>query len=59
MLPVTMSSVEKTEMVDKAMSVVVLCLEDKVLREVTKESAATSMWSKLESLYMTKSLAHR
>jgi len=58
-LPVTMSSVEKTEMVDKAMSVVVLCLEDKVLREVTKESAATSMWSKLESLYMTKSLAHR
>jgi len=31
----------------------------KVLREVAKEPTAASMWSKLESLYMTKSLAHR
>jgi len=53
-LPVTMSRAEKTEMVDKA-----LCLGDKVLREVAKEPTAASMWSKLESLYMTKSSAHR
>jgi hypothetical protein len=37
-LPVTMSWAEKTEMVDKARSVIVLCLGDKVLREVAKES---------------------
>jgi len=58
-LPVNMSRVEKTEMVDKAMSVIVLYLGDKVLREVAKKPTATSMWSKLESLYMTKSSAHR
>jgi len=58
-LPVTMSQAEKTEMVDKARSAIVLCLGDKVLRDVAKEPTAASMWSKLESLYMTKSLAHR
>ena len=34
--PVTMSQAEKTEMVDKVMSVIVLCLSDKVLRDVAK-----------------------
>jgi hypothetical protein len=58
-LPVTMSRAEKTEMVEKAKSAIVLCLGDKVLREVAKEPTATSMWSKFEYLYMTKSLAHR
>jgi len=46
-------------MVDKATSAIVLCLGDKVLREVAKEPTAASMWTKLESLYMTKSLPHR
>jgi len=58
-LPVTMSQAEKIEMMDKARSAIVLCLGDKVLRDVAKEPTATSMWSKLESLYMTKSLVHR
>jgi hypothetical protein len=58
-LPVTMSRAEKTEMVDKAMSTIVLCLGNKVLREVANEPTAASMWSKFEYLYMTKSLAHR
>jgi len=58
-LPVTMLGAEKTEMVDKARSAIVLCLRDKVLREVAKESTPTSMWSKFKYLYMTKSLAHR
>ena len=48
-----------TEMVDKARSAIVLCLGDKVLREVAKEPTRSSIWSKLESLYMTKSLPHR
>jgi len=46
-------------MVDKAWSAIVLCLGDKVLRDVANEPTVTSMWSKLESLYMTKSLSHR
>jgi len=58
-LPVTMSRAEKTEMVDKAKSAIVLCLGDKVFREVTKEPTVASMWSKFEYLYMTKSLARR
>ena len=58
-IPVTMTQVEKIEMVDKARSSIVLCLSDKVLRDVAKEPTATSILSKLESLYMTKSLAHR
>jgi len=32
---------------------------DKVLRDVAKEPTTASMWSKLESLCMTKSLVHR
>jgi len=58
-LPVTMSRAEKTEMVDKTRSAIVLCLGDKVLKEVTKEPTVASTWSKFEYLYMTKSLAHR
>ena len=54
-LSVTMTQAEKTEMVDKARSAIVLCLSDKVLRDVANEPTAALMWSKLESLYMTKS----
>jgi len=58
-LSVTMSQAEKTEMVAKEPTAASLCLRDKVLKEVAKEPTAASMWSKLESLYMTKSLAHQ
>jgi len=51
--PLTMSQAEKNEMVDKARSAIVLCLGDKVFRDVAKEPTAASMWSKLNSLYMT------
>jgi hypothetical protein len=50
---------EKTEMNDKAVSAIILCLGDKGLREVARETIVVSMWNKLDSLYMTKSLAHR
>jgi len=50
---------EKTEMNDKAVSAIILCLGDKVLREVARETIVVSMWNKLDSLYMTKSLAHK
>jgi len=50
---------EKRKMIDKAKSAIVLCLRDKVLRDVTGEATTSLMWAKLDSLYMTKSLAHR
>jgi len=58
-LPVTMSQAEKTEKVDKAKNAIVLCLGDKILRDVVNEPTEASAWSTLESLYMTKSLAHQ
>ena len=40
-LPVTLSQAEKTEMVDKARTAIVLCLGDKVLRDVVKETTTS------------------
>nr|GEW01469.1 retrovirus-related Pol polyprotein from transposon TNT 1-94 [Tanacetum cinerariifolium] len=42
-----------------ATSALILCLGDRVLREITKETTAMGIWKKLEPLYMTKSLANR
>ncbi|MCI36216.1 cytochrome P450, partial [Trifolium medium] len=43
----------------KALRAIIFCLGDKVLREVAKETSVVAMWTKLDSLYMTKSLAHK
>lgn len=51
--------VKKQEMMDRAHSLLILNLTDKVLQEVSKERTASGVWLKLESLYMTKSLANR
>ena len=53
----SMSQENKTEMVDKTMSVTALCLGDKVL-DVLRETTATTMCSRYDSMYMTKSFAH-
>jgi len=58
-MPAHLTPAEKTEMNDKAVSAIIMCLGDKVLREVARETNVVSMWNKLDSLYMTKSLAHR
>jgi len=50
---------ENSEMDGKSLSVIILCLADKVLREVAKEKSAADIWTKLDKLYMTKSLAHK
>ncbi|GAU10233.1 hypothetical protein TSUD_417410 [Trifolium subterraneum] len=55
----TLSDTEKAEMDGKALSAIILCLADKVLREVAKEKSAAAMWTKLDKLYMTKSMAHK
>nr|GFA32174.1 retrovirus-related Pol polyprotein from transposon TNT 1-94 [Tanacetum cinerariifolium] len=48
-----------TDVYKKAHSALLLCLDNKVLREVNKEDSAAGVWLKLETLYMTKSLANK
>ena len=50
---------EKEELEIKAHGVIQLCLANKILREVANEDTTTSLWLKLESLYMTKSLINK
>ncbi|GKA51264.1 retrovirus-related pol polyprotein from transposon TNT 1-94 [Tanacetum coccineum] len=62
--PGTMTDAEKTmalktDVYKKAHSALLLCLDNKVLREVNKEDSAAGVWLKLETLYMTKSLANK
>ena len=46
------------EMQLKAHSVVILCLGDKVLREVQSETTASAILQKLDEVYLAKSLAN-
>ncbi|GJU00321.1 hypothetical protein Tco_1110659 [Tanacetum coccineum] len=58
-LPADMKAEAKAELNKKAHSAVILCLDNKVLREVIAKTTAVGVWSKLETLYMTKSLANK
>ncbi|GJW38517.1 retrovirus-related pol polyprotein from transposon TNT 1-94 [Tanacetum coccineum] len=49
----------KTDVYKKAHNALLLCLDNKVSREVKKEGSAIKVWLKLETLYMTKSLANK
>ena len=42
----------------KAVSTIELCLVDEVLSNTMGETTAAELWTKLESLYMTKSLSN-
>ncbi|KAM3302582.1 hypothetical protein P3S67_017084 [Capsicum chacoense] len=57
--PATTTEEQWEEMDEKALSTIQLCLSCEVLREVINEKTAAGIWSKLESLYMTKSLANK
>ncbi|GKC51329.1 hypothetical protein Tco_1074074 [Tanacetum coccineum] len=62
--PGTMMDADKTaalkmDVYKKAHSALLLCLDNKVLREVNKEDSAASVRLKLKTLYMTKSLANK
>lgn len=57
-LPSTLTDKEKREILDKAHGALILILGDKVPREVSKEKYASAICTKLENLYMTKSLAN-
>nr|GFA90463.1 retrovirus-related Pol polyprotein from transposon TNT 1-94 [Tanacetum cinerariifolium] len=54
-----MEAQAKTELNKRAYNAVILCLGNKVLREVIGEMTAARVWSKLETLYMKKSLANK
>ncbi|GJW73687.1 retrovirus-related pol polyprotein from transposon TNT 1-94, partial [Tanacetum coccineum] len=54
-----MEAEAKADLNKKAYSAVILCLGNKVLREVTEETTAAGVWTKLKTLYMTKSLANK
>ncbi|GKA56734.1 zinc finger, CCHC-type containing protein [Tanacetum coccineum] len=58
-LSADMKAGEKAALMKKAYITLILCLGDRVLQEVTKETTAAGIWTKLTSLYMTKSLANR
>ena len=59
MRPTTMTEEQWDKMDEKALSAIQLCLFREVLREVINEKSIAGIWSKLESLYMTKSLANK
>ncbi|GJZ77012.1 retrovirus-related pol polyprotein from transposon TNT 1-94 [Tanacetum coccineum] len=58
-LPTDMDAQAKVELNKKAHNAVILCLGNKVLREVTGETTTAGVWSKLETLYLTMSLANK
>nr|GEU92943.1 hypothetical protein [Tanacetum cinerariifolium] len=49
----------KTNVYKKAHNALLFCLDNKVLRKVNKEDSVVGVWLKLETLYMTKSLANK
>nr|GEW02102.1 retrovirus-related Pol polyprotein from transposon TNT 1-94 [Tanacetum cinerariifolium] len=58
-LPADMEAQAKVKLNKKAHNAMILCLGNKVLREVTGKTTTSEVWTKLETLYMTKSLANK
>ena len=57
--PYTMTDDEWSNNDDIALSGIQLCLVDDVLFNIVSEKTATGLWTKLEKLYMTKSLTNK
>jgi hypothetical protein len=57
--PATISYEEWEEIDARAPSVIRVCLADDVLFNIVTKKTTTGLWTKLESLYMTKSLTNR
>lgn len=53
-LPATVMDEDLKEVMEKAHSTMTLCVGDKALREVVKETTTRAVWDRLESLYMVK-----
>ncbi|KAJ9547247.1 hypothetical protein OSB04_019790 [Centaurea solstitialis] len=57
--PDEMTESEFAKQDEKAHSTILLSLADEVIYEVADEESAASLWLKIESLYMTKSLTNK
>ena len=57
--PEVMKSTEKQGILENANSLLILNLVDNVLRQVDEEDTTFKVWTKLESLYMVKSLSNK
>ena len=57
--PTTITNEEWEYLDAKSLSTIRLCLADDVLFDIVGEDTTSGLWSKLESLYMTKSLTSR
>ena len=57
--PYTMTDNEWSGMDERALSGICLCLADDVLFNIVSEKTFAGLWTKLEKLYMTKSLTNR
>eukprot|EP00253_Pinus_taeda_P032927 PITA_32927 len=57
--PYNMTNDEWTEMDERALSAIRLCLADDVLFNIVSEKIAAGLWKNLEKLYMKKSLTNR
>ncbi|PKI45057.1 hypothetical protein CRG98_034558 [Punica granatum] len=57
--PESMSASDWEELDEKVLSTIQFCLTNTILWEVLYEKKAVGLWAKLETLYMTKSLANR
>ena len=57
--PYTMTEDEWSEIDNRALSGIRLCLADDVLFNIVSKKTTIGLWTKLEKLYMTKSLTNR
>ena len=57
--PKSVTEEQWNDMDEKAFRIIQLCLSREVLREVINANSAADIWSKLGSIYMTKSLANK
>ncbi len=57
--PYNITDDEWDEMDESAVSAIRLCLAEDVLFNIVSETTTAGLWTKLEKLYMTKSLTNR
>jgi hypothetical protein len=57
--PTAMKNEEWEDLDENSLSIIRLCMVDDVLFNIVGEDTTSGLWSKLESLYMTKSLMRR
>ena len=54
-----MTTTITSETLKKAKNTMILSLDDQVLRKMSREISASTIWKKLEEIYMLKSLPNR